>query len=162
VAGTRTLNAVLAVCDTTALTTLLKTGHVDLLEQVFGSVVVPAAGATELLRYHPELPAFCDIRPVTESSRLWRLRASVHAGEADAICLALDIGADVLLIDDKKARRVAESEGLSCLALPAVLLAAKEREIITSITPLLNLMENRGSYRLTPAARAALLKAANE
>jgi predicted nucleic acid-binding protein len=112
------------VSDTTAVTTLLKVGRADWLADLFGQVLIPAAVERELRQHHDVLPACCAVRRVADSERLRRLLAQADPGEAEAICLAVETNAQVLLIDDKKGRRLAEAEGVRCLGLPALVLAA--------------------------------------
>jgi predicted nucleic acid-binding protein len=76
---------------------------------------IPPAVHEELLRFHGTVPTYCQLQPVQDSVRLRRLRTQADAGEAEAICPALDSGADALLIDDKKGRRLAQAEGLRYL-----------------------------------------------
>ena len=90
----------LVVSDNTAITTLLKVGQVQLLQQLFTRLVIPAAVAEELLRFHPSLPDFCEVRVVATSPRLQRLLAQADIGEAHAISLAVQLSAEALLIDD--------------------------------------------------------------
>lgn len=150
------------VSDTTAVTTLLKVGRVDLLEGLFGRVLIPPAVARELMRRHAEVPTCCEVRAVGDSPRLRRLLSQADAGEAEAICLALATKADVLLIDDKKGRRLAEAEGVRCLGLPALLLAAKDRRLIGSVTEFLELLERRGNFCLSAKFRSTFLRQAGE
>ena len=76
---------------------------------------IPPAVHEELLRFDGTVPTCCQLQPVQDSVRLRRLRTQADAGEAEAICPALDSGADALLIDDKKGRRLAQAEGLRYL-----------------------------------------------
>jgi predicted nucleic acid-binding protein len=87
---------------------------------------------------------------------------TIDAGEAEAICLALELKADVILLDDRKGKREAESRGLSCLALPAILLEAKLQGLIPPLKDTLNLLDERGSYRLKAHAIEALLRESGE
>lgn len=52
------------------------------------------------------------------------------AGEREAIALAKEIGADLLLVDDRKARKEARGRGLSVTGTLAVLVAASERGLV--------------------------------
>ena len=46
----------IVVSDTTAVTTLLKSDETDLLQKLFGSVIIPEAVAQELQEFHGRLP----------------------------------------------------------------------------------------------------------
>ena len=148
----------ITVSDTTAITTLLKVGREDLLTGLFGEVWIPPAVQQELQRYHGVIPGCCVVHPVPDSDRLRRLLAQADRGEAEGICLAVEVGADLLLIDDKKGRRLAEAEGVRCLGLPAVVLAAHRRGLVPSVAEFLDLMEQRGNYGLCARARTELIR----
>jgi uncharacterized protein len=152
----------ITVSNTTAITTLLKVSRTDLLAGLFGSVLIPPAVAAELKQHHDALPTCCELRSVADSARLRRLVAQADAGEAQAICLALESQADVLLIDDKKGRRLAEAEGVRRLALPALVLAAKQKQIIVSVGEFLDLWERRGNFCVSHRSRLELLRQAGE
>lgn len=59
----------IVVSDTTPITTLIKAGETDLLEKLFGSVIVPRAVAEELLAFHERLPTYVNIQTVSESGQ---------------------------------------------------------------------------------------------
>jgi hypothetical protein len=153
---------VITVSDTTAVTTLLKVGRVDLLTALFGHVLIPPAVEHELLKHHGALPPCCSVQRVADPERLRRLLMQADPGEAEAICLAVETHADVLLIDDKKGRRLAEAEGVRCLGLPALVLAAWQRRLIPSLSGFLDLMERRGNYCLSARAKAELVQLGGE
>ncbi|HEV8714800.1 MAG TPA: DUF3368 domain-containing protein [Candidatus Binatia bacterium] len=68
-------------------------------------------------------------------------------GEAEAITLAVRRKAKLLLMDDRRARRVAElAYGLRVKGVAGVLVAAKRRGLITTVRPLLEAMRAHGYY----------------
>lgn len=150
------------VSDTTALTTLMKVGLESVLERLFGRVVIPERVVRELRQYHSEIPDWCEVRKVDAHPLLPLVALTIDAGEAEAICLALELKADAILLDDRKGKREAESRGLACLALPAILLEAKRQGLIPSLKAALGLLAERGNYRLKARAMEALLRAAGE
>src|SRR5438046_2001000 len=101
------------VSDATAITTLLKAGEEHLLRDLFGSVIVPQAVWNELLAFHRGLPDFVSMQPIRRTQQaLAGIESKSGRGEAEAITLALEISADVLLTDDRKARLAAVRLGL--------------------------------------------------
>ncbi len=63
------------------------------------------------------------------------LRASLGAGESEAIRLALEMKARLLILDDRPTRRLAQALGLPIIGTMGILLAAKQRNFITAIRP---------------------------
>ena len=152
----------IAVSDTTAITTLLKAGRIDLLRSLFGRVLIPPAVQFELLRYHATIPPFCELHPVADSPRLAYLPSQADPGEAECVLLAVQTRADAVLMDDKKGRALAEAEGVRCLGLPALALAAKSLGLIQTVAEFLDLLERKGNYCLSARSKAAVLRQAGE
>lgn len=133
-----------------------------MLQRLFGAVVIPEMVATELRQFHSDIPAWCEVHYIHQHPLLPAVSLNIDAGEAEAICLALDLKADAILLDDRKGKREAETRSLSCLALPAVLLEAKRQGLIPSLQAALDLLDERGNYRLKAHIREALLQSAGE
>lgn len=55
------------------------------------------------------------------------------SGEREAIALAIETRADLVVLDDQKGRRVARERGLSVTGTIGVLVEARERGVIPSI-----------------------------
>jgi predicted nucleic acid-binding protein len=95
---------VIVVSDTTAVTSLVKIDRAVLLQDLFEHVLIPEAVRDELLKYHSDLPGFLEVQAANDRTSVNCLRNEIDAGEAEAIILAEEIGADALLIDDKQGR----------------------------------------------------------
>ncbi|MGF1655533.1 MAG: hypothetical protein ACFCU3_00995 [Verrucomicrobiales bacterium] len=59
----------LVVCDTSPISALLTVGKAGLVAELFGGVVVPPAVAEELLRFHPSIPPWLRIVPVSDTKK---------------------------------------------------------------------------------------------
>lgn len=126
----------IVVSDATPINILLRLALIDLLPELFGQIVVPPAVAEELSRPQtPEIvrswmaqaPSWLQIQlPKTIDPSL----DPIDAGEREAISLALELGADLLLADDKRARREAAARGLRILGTLGVLQRAGDRGIL--------------------------------
>jgi predicted nucleic acid-binding protein len=127
----------LVVADTSPIFYLLSIGHIDLLPQLFGKVLVPDAVDRELR--HPSapivvrewvagLPAWAEVTPVDpiDDATLQRL----GAGERAAITLALSVHADLILIDERKGTTVALGKGFEVTGTLGVLRLAARRGLI--------------------------------
>ena len=152
----------IVVSDTTALTTLIKAGLEESLPALFGAILIPSAVASELLAFHETLPGFCEVKRVADRPLVASLCKVIDAGEAEAIALALEEKAQLVLIDDRKGRRQAEAKGLVCVALPAILVAAKRQQIIPSLREAFEAVAIKGNYRVASDAAAVLLNSVGE
>lgn len=152
----------IVVSDTTALTSLIKAEMEHILPGLFGEVRIPQAVADELLQFHPALPAWCLVEPVKQNPLLDALRIAVDAGEAEAIALAVDMSASFVLLDDKKGRRQAEALGLTCVALPALMVAAKRQGLIPSVAEAFSTLAAKGRYGVAEHTAFVLLRSVGE
>ncbi|HBG93477.1 MAG TPA: DUF3368 domain-containing protein [Nitrospiraceae bacterium] len=75
-----------------------------------------------------------------------QIRESLHLGEIEAIALAGEIKADLIILDDKKAREFAEKEGLKVAGLLALLIIAKEKRIIERVKPIVDALRKHGFF----------------
>lgn len=107
----------IAVSNTSPLKYLTLIERVGVLPSLFNPVHVPQSVARELA--HELAPQA--VRSWIASPPHWLriqdpiapdLTVALDAGERDAISLAIELGADVVLIDDGAARRIATSRGL--------------------------------------------------
>jgi len=106
------------------------------------------------------LNQFFTVHDIKTSETLELLTSVLDQGEADAIVLAKDLGA-VLIIDEKKGRKVASNAGIPITGTAAVLLKAKGAGLIPAIKPLLDILETHG-YRFSDLLIQEVLRRANE
>ena len=125
----------IVVSNTSPLNYLVLTQSIDVLPELFGSVVIPRAVATELSdsaapqpvrTWIANPPDWLDIR-IPSAPDVGLL---LHPGERDALSLALELNADLILVDDLAARRVARELGLTVTGTVGVLDRAAERGLI--------------------------------
>lgn len=83
------------------------------------------------------------------------------AGESNVLWLALEIPGSIALLDDRLARRVAGELGISLTGTLGILLDAKQRGLISAVTPILDDLE-RHEFNMSPRIRRSILKAAGE
>ena len=154
------------IADSSALIALSVCNSLDLLEKVFGSVLVPEAVYLETTqpdkKEAQKLKAFLQdkVRHVEMHSYVF-LDAFADVGETEAMLLYKQLSADKLLIDDQRGRKVAKINRISTIGSLGVLLFAKEQGLITAVSPLLKQIENSDIY-LSPKLMATVLELAKE
>jgi predicted nucleic acid-binding protein len=146
----------IAVADASPLCYLILIGEVDLLPKLFLQVVVPESVIAELLHEDaPEavrawisnLPAWIGVKetPLLGTAGLEKLQA----GEQAAIVLAESIAADIILLDEKAARRVAAERGLRVTGTLGVLGEAATRGFV-DLAAAIDLLR-KTNFRCSPA-----------
>ena len=113
----------LAFSNTSPISNLAIIGRLDLLKCQFPLLWIPGAVAGELA-LHPDPVARAAIQAAIgeqwiktalaqNSTLLSILLTSLHKGEAEAIALATDMKARIVIIDEREARQTATQAGLS-------------------------------------------------
>ncbi len=129
--------------------------HLNLLPQLFDEILVPVAVRDEVLRAAPDVPGVPEIhgafqagwlavRAVADPVRAEQLRADLDPGEAEAITLAEELGADLLLLDERRARAHAVGRGIPITGTIGILRKARERGLVQMVSPLLQDLRLRG------------------
>src|SRR4051794_28367876 len=131
----------IVVSDTSAISSLMVIGRLDLLSAVFGEVIIPVVVHSELLSFFPDLPKWIRVERVTDLVAVNHFRTELDPGESEAIQLARELRADRLLIDDRKGRLVAERLGVNIVGLLGVILLAKSRGFIPLARPIIEALQ---------------------
>lgn len=131
------------VADASALLAFTRIGQLDLLRQLFQEVTIPPAVAREVAVALPSLPDW--IRVIkADSTHAARGIVGLHAGEIEAIGLALDLRPSLLILDDLPARRHAIGLGLAIVGTAGALVMAKRAGLIPSVRDELDALRRTG------------------
>lgn len=125
----------LVVADSSPRIVLVNIGHVVVLPKLFGEVLIPPAVAQELAS--PSRPQVVRCFAATPPTWLKVQRPSViqpipdlHPGEIEALSLALELHADLILIDERKAYREAVARKLNAIGTVRVLERAAAEKLL--------------------------------
>lgn len=155
----------IVVSDTSPLNYLILTGYAHLLESLYGRVVIPSAVWEELRQpgapapvkqWVEDLPAWVEVRePAAPDATL-----NLDPGEREAITLALELRADLVLLDERRGRREAVGRGLSVTGTLGVLDAAAERGLVELAEAVARLRQT--TFRVPPSLLHELLARGRE
>jgi predicted nucleic acid-binding protein len=160
---------VIVVANAGPLIALARIDHLSLLPDLYGQVSIPPAVQREITNFGPQRPGAAEIKKVSwvkvveiqDTIALRLLRERLDLGESEAIVLALEMEADLLLIDEARGRRVAEARGLNKTGTIGTLILAKKRGLIPAITPLLDNLIASG-FHMSPNLYQTAQSLANE
>lgn len=160
----------IVVTDTSVILNLCLLRQEDLLVPLFGTVLAPMQVVTEFQRLAASDPRFLGLafptfveklNPAGTLAGLSR-DARLHGGEVAALSLAMERGADAVLMDERAGRATAATLGLRVMGHIGILLAAHERSLVPALTPLLDRLENEGRFWISPSLRKTVLLATGE
>lgn len=150
------------VSDTSPLHYLILCNAEVILPRLFRQVVIPPTVFRELnqpntpptvRQWASALPAWC----VVQSPKTLNLALEVDAGELEAICLAQEIHADAVLMDDRAGRSAAIHCGLAVVGTIGLLEQAAARGLVELAPTLARLQQTNA--RLDPGLiRGALAR----
>lgn len=146
----------IVVCDTSPICYLLLIEQIQILPQLFSQITIPPAVQNELLAEQTfsliqtwivDPPTWVSIQPV--SQLLNNLPANLGSGEQEAISLAVNLQANLLILDDWDARQAALSQGLLVTGLLGVLYKAGTQNLLDFYDAIDRLQQT--SFRASPA-----------
>ncbi|MFC1707055.1 DUF3368 domain-containing protein [Planctomycetota bacterium] len=159
----------LVVVDSGPIIGLSIVGQLPLLRAISSSVLAPGAVFQEVVETGTGRPGASELEAAA-----WIERATVSpppdpllarelgAGEAEVIALAVQRAATLVILDDRRARRVAElAYGLRVRGTAALVVEAKRRGLIVAARPVLEAM-TAGGYFLSSRLVEWACRAAGE
>ncbi len=144
------------VADSTCLIGLSKIGQLDLLRNLFGTVLIPRAVFDEVVLRGSGRPGAAEVgaadwietRDAIDRLAVNALSLQLGPGESEAIVLASEQVVDFIILDDWQARQVALGLSLPVIGTVAVLAKAEEKGFIADLHAALDDLRKAGFYYL--------------
>ncbi len=140
------------VSNSTCIIALLRVEKLSILKDLFDGILIPDEVYREIYVdgkegfMELERSDFFEVKKIKNKRFFNLLRGLIDDGEAASIILALEKDANLIILDDKDARKIAEKLGLKVTGTAGVLLLAKKKGIIKEIKPILEEMRMNGFY----------------
>jgi predicted nucleic acid-binding protein len=131
------------VSNTTPIISLLKLSRLDILQELYSEISIPFAVFEEIEAgknkgYYQDLSKIKWINIVKiQDKKALKYFLDLDAGESEAIVLATEIGADLIIIDEKLGRFHAKHADLKVTGTIGILIKAKNQGILKELKPLL-------------------------
>lgn len=159
----------IVVSDSTVLIGLAKIGKLDFLRQVFSKISVPEEVFLEVAEKGAGKPGsksikdtqWIEVIPIKDKTQVDLLMVSLDKGEAEVLALAKQLGADLILADEGKARKSAIMAGYEVMGLLGLFILAKELGLIDKVRPLIAEL-SRKKFRVSERVVSETLKRAGE
>lgn len=144
----------IVVSDTSPIINLAAIGQLQLLPQLYGTVVIPQAVYDEIVIAGMGQPGakeiaeadWIKIGTVIDHALVLSLEVELDSGEAEAIVLAAEMNADLLLIDERKGRITADRLQVKYIGLLGILISAKHQGLIPSVSRLMDDLMNKANF----------------
>ncbi len=156
------------ITNTSPLVYLYRIGVLEWLPQLFSEIWIPSAVVRELREgirrgydvLNPDEYAWLKVKDASAIPSEW-LVLDLGPGEIAAMALALENPNDVALLDDMRARKIAEAAGLQVWGTLRVLLEAKSQGLTDRIEPLITRLAETGMW-ISEDIRERILTLAGE
>ena len=149
------------VVDASPLIALARIERLELLREMFGGIVVPsavwrevaAAGLDKAGAGQVATAEWISRQDVADQSAVEHLQRDLGAGEAEAIVLARELQADLLIMDEALGRGIARSSGLPTVGLVGVLIEARKRSLLPEAGSIAEALHRKAGFWLSADLR---------
>lgn len=157
----------IVVSNTSPITNLAAVGRLDLLQQLYGKVLIPQAVCDEMWIGQPgakeiQSLSWIEIKQVINRPLVNALSLELNKGEAEVIALGIELGVDLLLLDERKGRVLASRLGLKFIGLLGLLLEAKHKRFIPIVKPVLDDLIIKAGFWVSNQLYTCILQTAGE
>ncbi|TRU70891.1 MAG: DUF3368 domain-containing protein [Microcystis viridis Mv_BB_P_19951000_S69] len=160
----------IVVSNTSPITSLAAIGYLNLLHDIYGTIIIPLAVYEELTGLGYAVPGTIEVqtlswiekRELEDRLLLKELQKELHRGESETIALAISLNADRVIIDENPGRKKAISLGLNVIGILVILLIAKKRRLIPTLQPLMDNLIIKAGFCVNQRLYLDILKSAQE
>ncbi|MFV1967498.1 MAG: DUF3368 domain-containing protein [Pirellulaceae bacterium] len=158
------------VSNASPLINLARVGQFELIREVYAEISIPEAVLQEVVEEGAGQPGADEVKRAgwikTQAVRngllVQALRQDLDAGEAEAIVLAIELDADLLLMDERRGREVARHLGVALTGVIGLLVEAKHRRLVSAIKPLLDALRDQAGFHIRQALYERVLTDVDE
>jgi predicted nucleic acid-binding protein len=160
----------IVVSNTSPLTNLAAIGQFELLRQLYGEIQIAIGVWGELGARGRHWPGHDEVAHadwikqvvVRDQNLITVLLRDLDQGESETIALASEISAELVLMDERDGRRVAQRLGLRTVGVLGVLLEAKKRGLLSEIRPYLDALRHEAGFYVSDGVYESVLALAEE
>lgn len=158
------------VSDSSPIMNLACIDRLYILPAIYKEIIIPKTVFKEIVELGEGKPGsesvknanWIVVKNCSQFEMMHELEKELDSGEAEAISLAIELGAEVLLIDEYKGRNIARKNGVRVLGLLGVLIEAKKRLIIDSVKQEIDKLLVDANFWISNELYSEVLKSVNE
>jgi predicted nucleic acid-binding protein len=125
----------IVIPDTSSLILFHKIGELNLLQAIYKNLITTQEVASE---FDADLPGWIEIKKIKDHTYQKFLETQVDSGEASVIALAKESKNPLLILDDPKARKLAQRLNLRITGTLGVIHKARRIGTIDKVQPVLD------------------------
>ena len=159
----------IVIANSTIFIGLAKIGKLYLLQKIFSKVYITKEVHKELTLKGQNKPGshiikgskWIECKAPKDKALVNLLLSNLEKGEAEVLALAKELNADLLLLDEEKARKAAQLAGFKVMGIVGLLILAKDMGLIDAISPYIHDLE-RKNFRISQKIINEALKRSKE
>jgi len=155
------------ISDASTLIGLARIGQLNLLRKLYSQIIIPQAVFEEVSKEKKagsekiSKASYIKIEKVKDEIAVKFLLGNLGRGESEVLVLAKEKQADLILIDEKKARKMARRAGFKVMGILGLLLVSKRNGFISNIKAFIDELNKQG-FRLSNRVIKKILKEPGE
>ena len=158
----------IVVSDASPLIALSTIGELEILRDLYSEIIIPQAVNEEVVVLGAGRPGsdeileadWIDVKSATDTAQYKNL--NLGDGETEAIALAIELNADLLILDEVRARREAKALGVAFIGILGILVEAKSKQVIDEVKPILRKLRDEAGFRIGKSLFERVLNSVSE
>jgi uncharacterized protein len=160
----------IVVSNTSPLTNLAAIGQFSLLQVLFDEIYIAEGVVAEISSQGSKWPGAAEVEvahwihveQVSNKSLVDALRLDLDFGEAETIALAIQLQADLVLLDEQTGRRAAQYLNLMVMGVVGFLVRAKKLSLLDEVHSHLDNLRQYAGFYLSQSVYEHALQLADE
>lgn len=158
------------VSNTSPIINLAMIGELDLIQKLYVTIYIPQAVFDEIVikgigqagAEQIKNSAWIKVQPIQNSLLVKSLSLQLDKGESEAITLAIEMSASLILLDEKRGRNIANQFNLRPFGLLGMLIQAKKTGLVPAIKPLIDRLRNHAGFWIDNKLYQTVLNSVDE
>ncbi|NJL90987.1 MAG: DUF3368 domain-containing protein [Coleofasciculaceae cyanobacterium SM2_1_6] len=161
------------VSDTSVITNLAAIEQLELIHQLYTTIIIPVAVYNEMVAVDKLVPGAIEVQTLSwiRTQAVANIQGvidiqtsedNIDLGEAEAIILALELKAELILMDERRGRALAATYGLKVTGLLGILLQSKRQGLLSLVKPVMDRLIGEADFRISNDLYTTVLRNAGE